>query len=123
MKTRRLSKSDLAMFAGMFYAGLAAIIFFGIWLLGRLDLVSKVVYTVVMIFCGCIAALAVTSKFYGQATDDIKTSLLFGVFIIIIGSVIGYLLIAGDPIMSFYVFVSSVIAGMGTLMLIYSAKK
>ncbi|MBU3902381.1 MAG: hypothetical protein KKE04_03320 [Candidatus Thermoplasmatota archaeon] len=130
-KTIFIGKGDMATLAAICYAGLGAFIFFSIWFgngskpwptVGEGDVGVRTWFTAVIIMCAAISALAVMAKLHGTFQRDVRTSFTFGVFIILIASIIIALSAQGDPEMGFYVFISSVVSGLGTYLFIYSAK-
>lgn len=126
-----IGKGDMATLAAICYAGLGAFIFFSVWFgngskpwptVGQGDAGVRTWFTAVTIICAAISALAVMAKLHGTFQRDVRTSFVFGVFIILITSIIVALSALGELIMGFYVFISSVVSGLGTYLLIYSAK-
>jgi hypothetical protein len=130
-KTIFIGKGDMATLAAICYAGLGAFIFFSVWFgngskpwptVGQGDAGVRTWFTAVTIICATISALAVMAKLHGTFQRDVRTSFIFGVFIILIASIIIALSAQGDPTMGFYVFISSLVSGIGTYLFIYSAK-
>gem|GEM_PF-2363027 len=130
-KMMLLGKGDMATLAAVCYAGLGAFMFFSVWFgdgskpwptVGHGDAGVRTWFTAVTILCAAISSLAVMAKLHGTFQRDIRTSFVFGVFIILIASIIVALSALGESIMGFYVFISSLVAGLGTYLLIYSAK-
>ena len=130
-KTIFIGKGDMATLAAICYAGLGAFIFFSVWFgdgskpwptVGEGDIGVRTWFTTVTIMCAAISALAVMAKLHGTFQRDVRTSFIFGVFIILIASIIIALSALGELIMGFYIFISSVVSGLGTYLLIYSAK-
>lgn len=126
-----IGKGDMATLAAICYAGLGAFIFFSVWFgngskpwptVGQGDAGVRTWFTAVTIICAAISALAVMAKLHGTFQRDVRTSFIFGVFIILIASIIIALSAQGDPTMGFYVFISSLVSGIGTYLFIYSAK-
>lgn len=126
-----IGKGDMATLAAICYAGLGAFIFFSVWFgngskpwptVGQGDAGVRTWFTTVTIICATISALAVMAKLHGTFQRDVRTSFIFGVFIILIASIIIALSAQGDPTMGFYVFISSLVSGIGTYLFIYSAK-
>ncbi len=130
-KTIFIGKGDMATLAAICYAGLGAFIFFSVWFgngskpwptVGQGDAGVRTWFTAVTIICATISSLAVMAKLHGTFQRDVRTSFVFGVFIILITSIIIALSALGELIMGFYIFISSVVSGLGTYLLIYSAK-
>ena len=130
-KTIFIGKGDMATLAAVCYAGLGAFIFFSVWFgngskpwptVGGSDVGVKTWFTAVTILCAAISSLAVMAKLHGTFQRDVRTSFVFGVFIILIASIIIALSAQGDPTMGLYVFISSLVSGLGTYLFIYSAK-
>ncbi|MCG2824963.1 MAG: hypothetical protein L6265_00045 [Thermoplasmatales archaeon] len=130
-KTIFIGKGDMATLAAICYAGLGAFIFFSIWFgngskpwptVGEGDAGVRTWFTAVIIMCAAISALAVMAKLHGTFQRDVRTSFTFGIFVILIASVIVALSALGELIMGFYIFISSLVSGLGTYLLVYSAK-
>ncbi len=111
------------MIAGVLYASLCAVAFFGIWFLPNYDPIMKCTLTVVMIVCAILSALAMLCKLWGTFAKDIKPSFVFGAFVVFALSLIVYLGIIRLFEYAFYAFVSIVLSGAGTYFLIHSMKK
>lgn len=110
------------MIAGIFYASLCAVAFFGIWR-QNFALSEKIQFTVVMIVCAILSALAMLCKLRGTFGKDVKASFVFGAFVIFALSLIVYLGTIGLFVHAFYAFVSIVLSSAGTYFLIHSMKK
>ncbi len=126
-----LRKGDLATLSAICYAGLAAFLYFSVWFgdgskpwstVGNGDVGLRTGFTVTAVICAAISALAIMAKLHGTFQRDVRTSFVFGVFIILVASIIIALSALGELIMGFYIFISSVVSGLGTYLLIYSAK-
>lgn len=111
------------MIAGIFYASLCAVAFFGIWFLSDYALDKKILITTLMIVCAILSALAMLCKLWGTFAKDIKPSFVFGAFVVFALSLIVYLGIIHLFEYAFYAFVSIVLSGAGTYFLIHSMKK
>lgn len=111
------------MIAGIFYASLCAVAFFGIWFLPHYALDLSIQLTAVMIVCAILSALAMLCKLLGTFAKDIKASFVFGAFVIFALSLIVYFGIIGWHLHAFYAFVSIVLSGVGTYFLIHSMRK
>lgn len=122
ISTKKIGKSDLAALAGISYGALCACIFFGVWVLGGYELGTKITITLVAVICAILSVGAILAKLHGLFTRSVKTSFLFGIFIIFFASVICYLSVLREFALAFYVFLSTVFAGLGTYFLVYSAK-
>lgn len=118
-----IGKAEQSVIAGVFYASLGAIAFFGIWFLSDYTLDWKIQLTAVMIVCAILSALAMLCKLLGTFAKDIKASFVFGAFVIFALSLIVYFGAISLFVHAFYAFVSIVLSGVGTYFLIYSMRK
>ncbi|MEW6070617.1 MAG: hypothetical protein AB1485_08370 [Candidatus Thermoplasmatota archaeon] len=118
----KIGKSNLATISASFYALLCAVVFFCVWLYGN-DINIKVITTIVMAICAILAILAMLAKLHGTFTQSIKTSFLFGAFVVIFASLITYLTIVGMVVLAFYAFIAILLSSLGTYFLVLSAKK
>lgn len=121
-------KSQLATISGMCFAVLAAFLYFTLWFgpWSIMDSVTdKVGYTALAIAVAVISAIAVLSREYGikhKGTTGFITSFTYGIFPIVILTIVIYLVASGttNSIMAVYVLISSFVSGFGTYLLLNS---
>ena len=126
------SKSNLSSLSAICFFGLAAFIYFSVWFgdgrepwptVGNGDVSIRAGFTTVALACSLVSSLALMAKVHGTVTKDIRTNFIFGGFVVLLVSVILYLCAVGEATMGFYVFLSSVISGLGTYLLIFAVKE
>ncbi|MDI6708233.1 MAG: hypothetical protein QME47_04005 [Candidatus Thermoplasmatota archaeon] len=122
LKLKAIGKSNFATISAVFYTLLCAIAFFCIWLYGN-DINTKVTTTIVMAICAILSSIAMLARLHGTFTQNIKTSFLFGAFLVFFASLIIYISLTGAILLAFYAFIAIVLSGLGTYFLVLSAKK